>query len=70
MDLPALDRLGYALNLTDITPFDIGAVCTSLRFHCIIADTTYNFKVDNYINLARRLLRVNFDNVRDVVIGE
>lgn len=40
-----------------------------LRFHCIIADTTYNFKVDNYVNYARRLLRINFSSVRDVVIG-
>ncbi|KAI6098437.1 hypothetical protein EDD16DRAFT_1662944 [Pisolithus croceorrhizus] len=26
MDLPAIDRIGYALNLSDITPFDVGAV--------------------------------------------
>jgi len=49
MDLPAVDRLGYALNLTDITPFDIGAV-------------------DNHVIYARRLLRIDFNNVRDYVL--
>ncbi|KAI5984015.1 hypothetical protein EDC04DRAFT_1705016 [Pisolithus marmoratus] len=50
MDLPAVDRLGYAINLSDITPFDIGAV-------------------DNYVIYGRRLLSIDFDNVRDVTIG-
>ncbi|KAG6369322.1 hypothetical protein JVT61DRAFT_15041 [Boletus reticuloceps] len=49
MDLPAVDRLGYALNLLDITPFDIGAV-------------------DNHVIYARRLLRIDFNNVRDILI--
>ena len=29
MDLPAVDHLGYALNLIDATPFDVNAVRTS-----------------------------------------
>ncbi|KAI6027942.1 hypothetical protein BKA83DRAFT_4236389 [Pisolithus microcarpus] len=49
MDLPAVDRIGYALNLSDITPFDIGAV-------------------DNYVIYARRLLSIDFNNVRDITI--
>ena len=67
MDLPAVDRLGYALNLTDITPFDIGAVCTIPSFHCITLTTTY--KVDNHVIYLRRLLSIDLDNVRDLVIG-
>lgn len=50
MDLPAVDRIGYALNLSDITPFDIGAV-------------------DNYVIYARRLLSIDFNNVRDITIA-
>ncbi|KAI6038047.1 hypothetical protein EDC04DRAFT_2698637 [Pisolithus marmoratus] len=49
MELPAVDYLGYAINLSNITPFDIGAV-------------------EKSVLTARRLLSVNFDNVRDITI--
>lgn len=67
MDLPALDRLGYALNLINLTPFDIGAVRTT----CVIVVPllTVIRKVDNRVLYQRRLLQIDFDNVRDVVTG-
>ncbi|KAG8215624.1 hypothetical protein J3R82DRAFT_7493 [Butyriboletus roseoflavus] len=49
MDLPAVERLGYALNLSEMTPFDIGAV-------------------EDHILYQRHLLRIDFSDVRDVVI--
>jgi len=49
-DLPAVDRLGYAINLMDITPFDIGAV-------------------EDYVIYRRRLLTIDFSNVREVEVN-
>ncbi|KAG8215630.1 hypothetical protein J3R82DRAFT_7499 [Butyriboletus roseoflavus] len=49
MSLPAVERLGYALNLSEMTPFDIGAV-------------------EDYVLYQRSLLKIDFSDVRDVVI--
>jgi hypothetical protein len=37
-DLPAVDLIGYALNLAEITPFDIVAVCIPPCFSHVVAE--------------------------------